>query len=941
MAETNVGKILNSVAHDPRFTEGELDEVTRLITETASRVMHCQRTSIWRYAESGEGKSIECLTLYDATTGEYSSGGVLTENDAASYLNGLDRESLIVINDVATDPRCVELNQAYLPSQNISSMLDAPFQYNGKLGGVICCEHVGEKRRWTDSEQHFAANMASLVTIAMERNTRRETESQLREQENLYRTLVEDLAVGYCISVDNEIVFVNKAAEEIGELLDYGLIGGEVADFFPGTTDEQLAGLTRQLHETKQSTSFVREFRIRNNRKLILEYTISAINWSGQPAIQSLIKDITQEATAIDRVRDSERLLSQAEHIARMGSWVHDLETDQFECSEALKDLVGIAPEDMGEQPLLKRVLTEDRPRLIAAQESAKTTRRSYHISYRINTSDGILWLEEHGAAEFGQDGQAIRIQGSSRDITRQKLAELEAMATEERFSALGNAFPGGFVYCDLSARFLFINRTFASWFDVEPSAYYGKPANSLIVGQYWEPLERYVNNALEGKSVTFEMASPNLIEGIDHVRVVLAPDVKPGGDMQGFFALITDTSEVRNMEQMLRQAQRMEALGQLTGGIAHDFNNILAILMGNLELAAQRSADPASKDYISAALKGVERGVELSRKLLGFARSSSAGSKEVRVNKIIDDMRPMFTQSLGSNVELHVTKDEDLWVTRIDQGDFEDALLNLCANARDAMPDGGRLIVHTSNRSLDETSHKIHPSLRPGSYVLISISDTGSGMDAETKERLFEPFYTTKPQGKSTGLGLSMVFGFVKRSRGQIVVYSALGEGSTINIYLPVAANEVSDPAPPEEFEPSIAPCEDILIVDDESMIADVAAGILNELGYSTRIATNATEALQRIEESPPDLLFSDVVMPGGLNGFQLAEKARAIQPGLRILLTSGFNKYASNESEYGDLEADTLTKPYNRQELADSVRNALTATRQQRVRNTANLRD
>lgn len=374
-----------------------------------------------------------------------------------------------------------------------------------------------------------------------------------------------------------------------------------------------------------------------------------------------------------------------------------------------------------------------------------------------------------------------------------------------------------------------------------------------------------------------------------------------------------------------------MEAMGQLTGGIAHDFNNILAILMGNLELAKHTTSDPESQEYIAAALQGVERGVAITQKLLGFARSNTEGDQIINVNDFIDTMGDMISQSVGARISINISQEADLWSTQIDVGDFEDSIINLCINARDAMPDGGAIMIKTENKSVDEAAQRIHPSLTQGEYVLVSESDTGVGMDGKTKERLFEPFYTTKPEGEGTGLGMSMVFGFVKRSRGEVLVYSAEGEGTTINMYLPRASASASEPVQETAVVTEEgAVKESILIVDDEEMVANVAAGILKELGYETRVATNTDDALALLSsDCQIDLIFSDVVMPDDRNGFEFAKAVNQIRP-MKMLLTSGFSKFRGMEpvdEESRILAENILSKPYNRQELASSVRRVLDA--------------
>ncbi len=927
--ESRFRDALNKIAHDPRFNDVELGEVVEFISKTAADVLDCERASVWEYFDSPEdGKYIFCLSHHDQSTGLSTSGGQLGQDEASSYLNALNVDTLLIINDVATDPRCLELNQEYLPSNNISSMLDAPYQFNGKLAGVLCLEHVGAPRKWSLAEQHFCTNMASLITIASERQYRRSTESKLREEEDRYRSLVEDLAHGLVIIVDEKVVFANKAAADLTRIEQPEIMTGmRLSELFPGTSPLALKDWENEVrHKSRDRKPNQYRFTLWDNTKVTLEVTASPVNWYGSAATQAVILDVTEAAYAQSRLKRSERLLSQAQRIARLGSWVWDLQTDQTECSLELRNLLGLKGGNPLDVPIVSMAHPEDADRLRAAQTEAIHTKQSYQITYRVNTKSGLLWLEETGVPELGSQQEVVRFHGTSRDITRQKFAELEAMATEERFSALGNSFPGGFLYCDLSTRFLFINETYAEWFDIDPSDYLGKTVASLIGKSAYNDLEVYLDTVRSGQSVTFEGTPTFRKEGIEKIQYTLAPDISVNGEMRGFFGLFTDITELRSVEMALRQAQKMEAMGQLTGGIAHDFNNILAILMGNLELAKYTVTDAEAQGYISNALLGVERGVAITKKLLGFARNSARGDQIVQLNHVITSMKDMITQSIGTRVSVASSHEDNLWPTQVDSGDLEDAIINLCINARDAMPDGGKLLIRTENKNVDEAAQRIYPSLVPGDYVLLSISDTGVGMDTKTREKLFEPFYTTKPEGKGTGLGMSMVFGFVKRSGGEILIYTAKGEGTTIKIYLPRSVQgDTSQPSALKTDDDSVHK-ESILIVDDEEMVANVAAGILRELGYTTEVVTSSRDALDMIASQQKfDLLFSDVVMPDDLNGFELAKAVHSVQPALKILLTSGFSKFRGIEpidAESSYLAANILSKPYNRQELASSVR-------------------
>lgn len=929
--EAHFRSVLNLIAHDRRYTEGEFVDAARFIAQTAAEVLGCQRSSVWEYNQSSaQGASLSCIISYQSDEEVFTEGDVLTEHNAGSYLQAITQESLLIVNNADTDPRCRELREGYLPSKNVTALLDATYQFDTNLAGVLCCEHVGDAREWSPAEQHFAANMASLLTIAAERAYRKQTSQMLEEGEDRYWSLVRDLPVGLMIMVDLKVKYANYfAARLAGYERPEDMDGIPLNDIVPLAPPEELRDWEAGVMQGKTEQPAT-EYRLTlKGKPVTLEITSTPVNWLGERALQILIRDVTEAAYAQLRLRRSERLLSQAQRIAKLGSWVWDLKTNQVECSHELRNLVGIRRSNPLYAPLQSIAHPDDVPRLEAAHQQAIETQQSYQISYRVNTTAGLVWLEEIGVPELGPDQQVIRIHGTSRDITRQKFAEIEAQTTEERFSALGNSFPGGFIYCDLAERYVFINETYGKWFRINPDEFLGKTIKEMVGEEKYQEAESHIELVKTGSSFTFEGTPHFNHSGIDRIQITYAPDVNLQGEVRGFFALITDITEQRSTEQALRQSQKMEAMGQLTGGIAHDFNNILAILMGNLELATATASEPETQEYLSAALQGVERGVAITRKLLSFARSNTPGEKIVRVDEVIDELENIISQSAGGQIEISLESEPDLWNTEIDAGDFEDAIINLCINARDAMPGGGRLIIKTANRTLDETSIQIHPTLSPGDYVLISVTDTGTGMSTETRDRLFEPFFTTKPEGKGTGLGMSMVFGFVKRSKGQIVVYSAEGEGTTINIYLPRSASEHIQTS--EQIDISELPNqrETILIVDDEEMVANVAANILRELGYQTEVALSSEEALRRVSEGTKiDLLLSDVVMPEDHNGFQLASEVTQIRPSIRVLLTSGFSKFkgiepADEESRW--LADNILTKPYNRQELATSVRKVL----------------
>ncbi|AXS39849.1 PAS domain S-box protein [Breoghania sp. L-A4] len=406
-------------------------------------------------------------------------------------------------------------------------------------------------------------------------------------------------------------------------------------------------------------------------------------------------------------------------------------------------------------------------------------------------------------------------------------------------------------------------------------------------------------------------------------------------GEDGSYLGALTDATEIKALQEQLLRAQKMDAMGLLTGGIAHDFNNILGIIMGNLEILRLEIDEnsPAVK-LIDSALAGTTRGAEITRKLMVFSQGENPVSGLHHLNDIIRGFDELLQRSLTASIDVELALTDPLWPVEIDPGGFEETILNLALNARDAMPEGGSLIIETANKWLDEACASHNSQSQAGEFVMISVSDTGCGMSEHVKAKGFEPFFTTKPRGTSTGLGLAMVYGFVKRSGGHMKIYSEIGEGTTIRLFLPRARlGEVTETPAEDTHAPLPRGHETILVVDDEPGLIAIAAAVLERLGYTVRHASDGSQALRLLRQHDDiDLLFSDVVMPGGIDGYKLTTLARDIHPGLRALLTSGFTPKheehsQSSRGEWTRLKANLLGKPYNQAELAVAIRAALDA--------------
>jgi signal transduction histidine kinase/ActR/RegA family two-component response regulator len=409
-----------------------------------------------------------------------------------------------------------------------------------------------------------------------------------------------------------------------------------------------------------------------------------------------------------------------------------------------------------------------------------------------------------------------------------------------------------------------------------------------------------------------------------NEVRTEIDPET---GD-RAWFGVCQDITEREAAAEQLRQAQKMEAVGQLTGGLAHDFNNLLAIIIGNLDLLDEDLAGTPSRELVSEALGAALRGSELNKQLLAFSRRQPLAPQAVDLNQLISGIAGLWRRTVGEAIDVRVHLANDLWMTRADPSQVETAILNLVINARDAMPDGGTLTVETRNQRLDAGAHS-EDDVAPGDYSVITVSDTGLGMSPETVAHAFEPFFTTKPVGQGTGLGLSMIYGFVHQSGGDVRIYSERGHGTAVSIYLPRADDAVPVPQAAEaKAERTEAAGETIMLVEDDEGVRRTIERHLHDLGYRVVTAASGAEALMLLTQNPHvQLLFTDIVMPGGMSGAELSEIAVKRNPALKVLHTSGFTRRAIDGQIPDGASAPLLTKPYRKSELAAKLRQVLDA--------------
>ena len=518
-------------------------------------------------------------------------------------------------------------------------------------------------------------------------------------------------------------------------------------------------------------------------------------------------------------------------------------------------------------------------------------------------------------------------------DIKNLLQREDELRTSETHLRTLFEALPDLVWLKDVDGTYLSCNHKFERFFDANEEDIVGKTDYDFVNKELADSFRKNDKISMAaGKACINEEEVTYANDGhVELLETIKTPIFSKDGEMRGVLGVGRNITERKNAEDSLRRSQKMDAIGQMAGGIAHDFNNILGVILGNLSFLKRDVANnEKALKRISTAEKMSLRAADLTKQLLGFSRSEQGQKvKPTDINLVIQGMDSLITRSITPEVEVNLSFFGELWLTDIDFSDFEDALLNLILNARDAMPDGGSLTIETANKVLDEAYAENNTSAKPGEYVELSISDNGKGIAKEIVDRIFEPFFTTKPRGKGTGLGLSMVFGFIQRSNGHIKIYSEPDIGTVVRCYLPRSSEAKSELGliAPNEVQKSIGN-ETVLAVDDEEDLLSLARQYLETLGYTVETASNASMALQLLTENPSiKLLFSDVVMPGGINGYELAEKATELKPDLKVLLTSGYSGKTLFRNGQAHFTANLLSKPYNLGEIAEQVRRALDA--------------
>ncbi|GEO14808.1 PAS domain-containing protein [Microvirga aerophila] len=560
------------------------------------------------------------------------------------------------------------------------------------------------------------------------------------------------------------------------------------------------------------------------------------------------------------------------------------------------------------------------------------------YAEFRIARSDNgeHRWLARRG--EYVQDVETagIRFIGVVYDITTAKQSEERLRELNEKLESrveertrerdrLWSLSSDLFSVCDGHGHHTAINPAWTELLGYREDEVVGTRFDAWVHPEDEASTHEHLKAVLRGDAVgDFDMR----LRAKDGAYRWINWTFAPAGDM--FYSVGRDVTQRKQLEDQLRQSQKMEAIGQLTGGIAHDFNNLLTGIVGSLDLMQTRISQGRTENverYAKAAMTSANRAAALTHRLLAFARRQPLDPRSVDANRLVTSMEDLLRRTISESIQLELVPSDNLWLTLCDPNQLESAILNLAINARDAMPDGGKLTIETSNFHLDAASASTQQDVAPGHYVAISVSDTGTGMPADIVAQAFDPFFTTKPLGEGTGLGLSMVYGFAKQSEGHVRIYSEVGKGTTVNVYLPRYHGELDDQDVPSGLRQAhrAEAGETVLVVEDEPVVRGLILEVLGDLGYRALEADDGPSGLSVLESKQRiDLLVTDVGLPG-LNGRQLADHARLLRPNLRVLFITGYAEKAAISSGFLEAGMEMITKPFAVDDLASRIRHII----------------
>jgi PAS domain S-box-containing protein len=796
--------------------------------------------------------------------------------------------------------------------------LGVPLLVQGRAIGVLVVQSYTEGVRYRDAERNVLQFVSSQVAMAIERKRAQEG---LRESEDRYRRVVELSPDAIIVHSEGLVVFANAAAARlVGAAAPSAIVGRSVLDFVHPDYRSVVVERVREMVDQGARAPLIAERFLRlDGTPVEVEVQAGPLAYQGRPAIQVVARDVGERRRAEEQLRTQAAALNAAANSILL----MDLEGRIEWANRALLNLTGYsAAEIAGQGPRLLRGADDD-PEF--AERLWRTLRdgQVWRGPMANRRRDGTGYVVDLTITPLRDErGRVVRFLAVGQDVTEHRRAQEQLGIQAAALEAVANPI----IICDRDLNIIWVNPAFVQLTGYGLDEVVGQSPRFLRgEGGEFDDTERAVRS---GKPWRGEVGNRRKDGSRFLVDVAFTPVLGEHGEIIRFVGVAQDVTERRRLEEQLRQAQKMEAVGELAGGVAHDFNNLLTAVLASSELLADEVGSlPRGSEEVDTIREAARYGADLTQKLLAFSRRQPLELRPLALGAVVTDFTRMARRLMPDDVEISVSVGAPGSAIRADPGAIEQILMNLLTNGRDAMPSGGRLTIDVRRGALDEAHRLLHGWGDPGDYVVLAVTDTGCGMDAETQRRVFEPFFTTKPVGRGTGLGMAMVYGLVKQHRGFVQVESETGRGTTVRVYFPGSSEEGVGAVEPRLPE-ARGGTETVLLVEDNESVRGVATRALQKHGYTVLNAEDGRDALRLLATltTPPDLIISDVVMPH-TSGPQLYDALRASGHAPRMLFTSGHASREVDERVVLGGRVPFLPKPWSVRDLLRRVREVLDA--------------
>ncbi|MDB5599944.1 MAG: domain S-box-containing protein [Xanthobacteraceae bacterium] len=890
---------------------------------------------ICRLALDYFGVPIALVTLVDSDVqhfkGRCGTDLTGTPRDVAFCSHAILSDDVLVVEDASTDPRFAT-NPLVTGEPHIRFYAGAPLVLRSGVRLGTVCVIDRQPRKIGAGECEALKRFANLAVEALrhrEANLRAQSQQAELDRQQSVLAQAEDIAPGGIWEWELESGWL-QWSDGIFRLL--GLEPGSLKlsyEFFLSMVHpDDRAAVDAACRATRdQLAPFAMKFGMARSdgqvRTLVCRGEVLKQEDDRPLRAVGLVRDVTMSDLADEALRANEARWRHALQAGQMIAFDVDIATGLTTLSDHAHELVGLQSGYL--QDFINLVHCDDRGAVEAALQRVIQNGSPYQVEFRFIRPDGqLIWLSQAGGLTPRTDDRPPRLAGVCFNVTERKKLESSLQKSEARFRDFAEVSSDWLWETDDQLRLTHLGA---------PRQVFGMLETDAVGKTRWEvagadlDAPNWKEHIQDHKALRsyrdFEFQIPDEASKTRHIVSSGRPFFDQAGRFLGYRGTSSDQTARKELEAQLQQAVKMEAIGHLTGGVAHDFNNLLTIIFGNAEILVENLwADDELRPLAELILTTAKRGADLTYRLLAFARRETLEPTALSVNATVEGMLGMLRHALGEQIILQTDLGSDVAPAFVDSSLLETAILNLAVNARDAMPTGGTLTIKTKNVAVVESAI----DLNAGSYVALSVTDTGHGMAPDLLRRALEPFFTTKAVGKGSGLGLPMAYGFAKQSGGHLAITSEPGQGTTVRLMLPLADGKLAPEKCSQESVTSPSGTERILIVEDEQDVLRFVGDQLEKLGYLTRQAADGAAALALLNSGTRfDLLFTDMVLPGRMNGLEIAEAARKLQPGLKVLFTSGYSTDVLAQEGLGEQKFRLLRKPYQRHELAAALRQAL----------------